>query len=152
MIKTVQRPTVPPVVRQKQLEQDEVFVAPVPTVENSGEPNVGVKFDAGKPRFDLVSPEWEEGLARVMQHGAQKYADRNWEKGIDVGRCYAAFRRHVNAFLKGEDIDPESGLHHLFHANANLMFLWAMPLIHPERDDRCAIGIVTNPIHRSTTE
>lgn len=102
----------------------------------------GTKYDTGKPRFDLVSPEWEEGLARVMAYGAVKYADRNWEKGIDVSRCYAALRRHLSAFICGEDIDPESGLPHLMHAQANLMFLWAMPKIHPERDDRAAIQIV----------
>lgn len=102
----------------------------------------GTKYDTGKPRFDLVSPEWEEGLARVMAHGATKYANRNWEKGIDVSRCYAALRRHVSAFMRGEDIDLESGLPHLMHAQANLMFLWAMPKIHPERDDRADICII----------
>lgn len=102
----------------------------------------GTKYDTGKARFDLVAPQWEEGLARVMSYGAQKYADRNWEKGIDVSRCYAALRRHLNAFILGEDVDQESDLPHLMHAQANLMFLWAMPSIHPERDDRAAVQII----------
>ena len=130
MIKTVSVPSVTaPVGQENQAQVDNTLVE-------------GTKYDAGKARFDLVSPEWEEGLARVMQFGAEKYASRNWEQGIDVSRLYAATRRHINAYIRGEDIDPESGLHHLMHAQFGLMTMWAMPTIHPERDDRAAIGIV----------
>ena len=109
--------------------------------------NVGRKNDTGKLRYDLICPEWEEGLADILTGapgvgGAGEYGDRNWELGLDVSRCYAALRRHIAAWIRGEDNDPKSGKSHLFHANACLMFLWAMPRIHPERDDRAAIQVV----------
>jgi hypothetical protein len=107
----------------------------------------GRKNDSGKLRYDLVCPEWEEGLVDILTGapgigGAGEYGDRNWELGLDVSRCYAALRRHIAAWIRGEDNDPKSGKSHLFHANACLMFLWAMPQIHPERDDRAAIRVV----------
>lgn len=102
-------------------------------------PDVGVKYDSQKTRFDLVDPEWEELLAEVMTFGASKYGDRNWEKGILVSRLYAASRRHIAAFIRGEDLDPESGKSHLAHANACLMMAWKMAEIHPELDDRNSV-------------
>ena len=83
----------------------------------------GKKFDEGKLRFDLCPPEAEEGLAGVLTCGANKYGDRNWEKGIAWGRVYGAVRRHLQAFWKGEDLDPESGLPHLDHALCGIAFL-----------------------------
>ena len=96
----------------------------------------GVKYDDGKPRFDLIAPEFEGGLAGILGYGARKYADRNWEKGMRWGRCVAAFRRHFNAWMSGEDIDPESGLHHLDHAACCLMFLRAYVARKIGEDDR----------------
>lgn len=107
----------------------------------------GRKNDTGKLRYDLISPEWEEGLADILTGapgvgGAGEYGARNWEQGINVSRAYAALRRHISAWMRGEDNDPKSGKSHLFHANACLMFLWAMPKIHPDRDDRASVMIV----------
>jgi len=45
--------------------------------------------------------------------GAKKYADRNWEKGMDWGRCFAAGMRHMLKLLKGETHDQVDGQHHL---------------------------------------
>lgn len=141
MIKTVTRTNVQPVIQEKQPEQGEVFNADAP---NAADAVGGRKNDSGKIRYDLISPEWEEGLAEILTGapgvgGAEEYGARNWEDGLDVSRVYAALRRHIAAWIKGEDNDPKSGKSHLFHANACLMFLWAMPTIHPERDDRGAI-------------
>lgn len=35
----------------------------------------------GKPRPELISPIAEERLALHCAKGAEKYSDRNWEKG-----------------------------------------------------------------------
>lgn len=83
----------------------------------------GNKYDSGKPRMDLVRPEFVEGVADVLGFGAAKYASWNWAKGIHYSRLIAAAERHINAFKKGEDLDPESGLSHLYHASCCLMFL-----------------------------
>ena len=81
------------------------------------------KFDQGKPPLALVRPEFTEGIASVLGFGAEKYAAWNWAGGISYSRLISALERHVNAFKKGEDYDPESGLCHLYHAGCCLMFL-----------------------------
>lgn len=83
----------------------------------------GVKFDSDKPRLDLVPAEALFALGKVLGYGATKYAARNWEKGITYSRVYAAALRHILAWWSGEDIDPESGLPHLWHALTNIVFL-----------------------------
>jgi hypothetical protein len=83
----------------------------------------GVKNDNGKLRVDLIPPEALESLGAVLRHGATKYEDRNWEKGIQYNRIYAALLRHLITWAKGEKIDAESGFNHLDHAFCNLMFL-----------------------------
>ena len=84
----------------------------------------GMKFDIGKVRFDLLLPEFEEEVAKVLTMGAEKYEANNWQKVDDAkDRYYAALRRHLNAWRKGEKIDEESGLSHLAHVACNAMFL-----------------------------
>ena len=96
----------------------------------------GVKYDTGKPRMDLLAPEAIEGLASVLDYGAKKYADRNWERGMRWGRCTAAALRHIFAWMRGEDRDPETGLSHIDHAMCCLMFLKAYIARKVGEDDR----------------
>ena len=70
----------------------------------------------GKMRWDLVPWEAMQEVTRVYTWGATKYADRNWEKGIPLSRMFASMMRHVIAYFMGEDVDPESGIHHMAHA------------------------------------
>ncbi len=88
-------------------------------------PAEGVKHDQEKARMDLVPKEAMDALGTVLGYGSRKYGDRNWEKGMDWGRVYAALQRHLLAFWSGEDLDPESGLPHLSHVLANGAFLAA---------------------------
>lgn len=83
----------------------------------------GKKHDSGKPRFELLPPEAVEQIVHVLGKGAEKYQARNWEKGISYGRVYGALQRHLNEFWKGNNTDPEWGLHHLAHAGCCLLFL-----------------------------
>jgi hypothetical protein len=62
-------------------------------------------------------------VAKVLAFGAEKYAPRNWEKGIKYSRLYASALRHAHAYLSGEYRDPETGLSHLAHFACCLMFL-----------------------------
>lgn len=84
----------------------------------------GRKDDESKERYDLVLPEFERDLARVLTYGAKKYDANSWQK-VDgaVDRYYAALRRHLAAWRAGEKTDKESGLPHLAHAACNVMFL-----------------------------
>ena len=47
----------------------------------------------------------------------------NWRQGgMRWGQVFASLQRHLWAWWRGEDKDPESGLSHLAHATANVMF------------------------------
>ena len=99
-------------------------------------PDVAIKYDGEKPRMDLLDPLALEGLATVLTFGAQKYAAHNWRKGIANTRLIAAMLRHLFAIMRGEDLDPESGLPHIDHVGCCWMFLsWNMK-VRPEMDDR----------------
>lgn len=96
----------------------------------------GTKLDSAKPRMDLLDPLWLEEVAKVMTFGATKYAAHNWRKGISFSRVIAALLRHTFAILRGEDVDPETGLLHSAHASCNLMFLTNYYTHRKEFDDR----------------
>ena len=96
----------------------------------------GLKFDGDKPRMDLLDAEALEELTKVLTFGAKKYADENWRKGISFRRLLAAALRHVFAFMRGEDKDPETGLSHMAHAMCCAMFVIWMQRHRPDMDDR----------------
>lgn len=99
----------------------------------------GWRYDAGKRRWDLVPPEIEE-VVDVFTFGAVKYADRNWEKGMSWGRVFGSLLRHSWAFWRGEDIDKESGLHHMAHAMWNCLALLTYSRRRIGTDDRSTIA------------
>lgn len=101
-----------------------------------GKPVGAMKFDEEKPRMELLDPYAMEQLALVLTFGAKKYEPWNWTKGLAFSRLLGAAFRHLFAWAKGEDLDPESGLSHLAHAMCCIMFLISMTQRHPELDDR----------------
>lgn len=80
------------------------------------DPSTGGEKGTKVARFDLIPPDslWDE--AEHFGKGAQKYEDRNWERGYRWSLSYAACQRHLNAFWSGEDIDKETGSCHLIAA------------------------------------
>lgn len=87
------------------------------------EDNSARKDDTMKPRMELLPPDALVEIAKVFTKGAEKYSDRNWERGMDWGRLYAATMRHLSAFWAGEDIDSEWGYSHLAHAGCSILML-----------------------------
>jgi hypothetical protein len=86
---------------------------------------VGRKFDGGKLEYGLLPPLALEETVKVLTFGAQKYERDNWQKVPDSKRRYFdAMQRHAWAWKQGEQLDPESGIHHLAHAMCCLMFLY----------------------------
>lgn len=87
-------------------------------------------------RFDLIPVEALTALARHYGVGARKYDDNQWRKGYEWSKSYAALMRHLTQFWGGEDIDEETGSHHLaavaWHAFTLLTFVEDFP----EFDDR----------------
>jgi hypothetical protein len=95
-------------------------------------------------RYDLIPAGPLHTLAELYGKGAEKYEDRNWERGYAWSLSFAALNRHLWLFWQGVDIDEETGLPHLaavlFHAAALMQFTNT----HPEFDDR--------PTHTALTE
>ncbi len=98
----------------------------------------GKKADDGKLPFDLLPHDAITEIVKVLQFGVYKYEARNWEKGMHWSRPYAALMRHMYAWWRGQDLDPETGLSHLAHAGCCILFLLAFWLRKHGTDDRPA--------------
>ena len=96
----------------------------------------GQKFDSDKLRYELLPPELLEEVARVLTFGAKKYADRNWELGMKWSRPFGALMRHMWAWWRGEEKDPETGYSHLAHAACCIAFLVSYEARNVGTDDR----------------
>lgn len=64
-------------------------------------------------RFSLIPPEFLWALAEHYGKGAKKYEDRNWEKGYKWSLTVDALDRHWTAWKMGENIDADTGSHHM---------------------------------------
>lgn len=82
----------------------------------------GRKCDGGKPDWSLVEWGFFISVVKVLTFGAVKYNRENW-KSVGRHRYEAAIFRHIIAYVSGEKNDPETGLSHLAHVGASLMFL-----------------------------
>lgn len=85
---------------------------------------VGLKDNNNKILLELIDPKFILGIGGVLTYGANKYKPNSWqnvENGIEIH--YGAALRHLIKWKCGEDIDNESGLHHLLHAATNIMFV-----------------------------
>jgi len=96
----------------------------------------GLRYNDGKPRFDLLPPEALKALAAHYGKGAEKYAARNWERGMDWCKCFASLERHSWAWMGGEDIDPENGSHHMIAVAWNAIALFTYAMRNIGTDDR----------------
>lgn len=62
--------------------------------------------------------------AVALLDGALKYGRTNWrEAGVRASIYYDACMRHLSRWFEGEDLDPDSGIHHLAHAIACIAIL-----------------------------
>lgn len=100
----------------------------IPTTE-------GTKKDTGKEPISYIPSEFILGIANVFAFGAKKYSANNFRLGMAHSRVLDAASRHILAILKGEEIDPESGLPHIYHAGCSLAMYDYMRLHHPEKCD-----------------
>lgn len=75
--------------------------------------------EKGKPRMDLIPVEFLVALGSHFGAGAEKYSDRNWEKGIPPEVYEASFWRHFTKFKQGHQDEP-----HLIAAIWNLVCLY----------------------------
>ena len=80
------------------------------------------KDTENKPQMELIDPYFEEDLAKILSHGADKYGRESW-KLVDPDKYIAALQRHLVELKKGRTIDSDSGLPHASCIAANAMFL-----------------------------
>ncbi len=86
--------------------------------------SAGQKFDADKPRYDLLPFIAMDEVAHILAFGASKYGEENWRKVPKArSRYIAAALRHISAYQQGADIDEETGRHALAHAICSLLFI-----------------------------
>ncbi len=89
-----------------------------------GDSPEGFKLDGSKNRLELVPPELIEAVGSVLTAGLAKYPPDNWKRVPGGPKRYSgALLRHLCAAMRGEDLDPDTGLPHVFHVAANAAFL-----------------------------
>lgn len=124
----------------------------------------GLRFNTGKLKWGLVSWRALGPMVDVLMYGAHKYTTfkkgkgtvtgaqisaedakglevvtsgaNNWKGGLKWVGVTESLQRHLNAFLEGEDNDPESKLTHVGHILCNALFLSYMFLFRKDLDDR----------------
>lgn len=99
----------------------------------------GRKDDREKDRWELIPFDAMRVVVKVLTFGAKKYTRpgsdgaHNWRKVVaepgGVDRYIGALLRHVAARQLGEETDPETGLPHLAHAAACVLFALAGELM-----------------------
>lgn len=106
--------------------------------KESSDKNIGkgIKSDQGKPPLAYIPKAALYAEAEAFAFGAKKYDAWNYKNGLAVTRTLSAALRHITQFLSGEDLDSESGVHHLGCARANLAMALDTLENHPKLDDR----------------
>jgi len=99
----------------------------------------GIKFDEGKPKMGLVPQKALLEVAKNMTFGASKNGVYNYLEGMPLMRLMHALYRHTNSLATGEDIDPESGIHHAAAIASNAMMILELHLNGLLTDDRPAV-------------
>lgn len=91
-------------------------------------------------QFSTAPPLGMEELGKVCGWPSDtgKYPRNNYRKGYAWSLSLDAAYRHILRFQDGEDLDPETGLHHLAHAAWHCLALIQFGKDYPEGDDRWA--------------
>lgn len=96
----------------------------LPPADRSLPPNPKQAYGDLKLPLHLVPSTMILYAALAFQEGARKYGPFNWrERAVEAMTYVGALKRHTEAWIDGEDIDPESGKPHLALALACLGIL-----------------------------
>lgn len=114
--------------------------------KNKKTPEKADRYNAGKVRLELLDTFAMGEIAKVMTKGAEKYEANNWRKGDSFMDCLGSLERHIAAFKRGEDYDPDLGTLHLANAGCNIMFLLNWSKYRTEFDDR--IEVIEQPYYK----
>ena len=100
------------------------------------EKKLGTRENSNKPKWSLLPQSTLIPMVDVLEFGANKYGPANWQKGLSIRETCESLKRHLDKFMEGENMDLESGLHHIGHIQCNAMFISWMLEHRPELDDR----------------
>ena len=101
--------------------------------------NLNPKDKAGqmKPRLSVLSMPVLFEAGNALTEGARKYGAFNVRVvPVKASVYFDATMRHLGAWWEGQDIDPDSGLHHVVKAIASLMVLRDAMIHEKVKDDR----------------
>lgn len=104
-----------------------------------------------KPGIEGVptAPLFEVG--EVMRLGIRKYGLTNWRHDpISASVYYNAAMRHIMSWWDGQDMDDESGQHHLAHAVACLLIMLDARTSDDLIDDRPRCGLTASRLQNMT--
>ena len=79
-----------------------------------------------RPALSFVPPTALYACAAAMEFGAvdKQYGRLNWrETGASVNAFFDAMQRHLWAYMSGEQVAPDSRIHHLAHVMASCAIL-----------------------------
>ena len=101
----------------------------------------GLRHSAGKPRYDLIPPEFMEALAVHYAQGSLKYSERNWERGMKWGECFRALMSHAWKWARGEQCDNDPAMpgyrpHHMIPVIWNAIAIYTYETRKIGADDR----------------
>lgn len=93
----------------------------------------------GVPYFRQLPLEALAAGAAALEYGAQKYDNRNWEKGLPYQQMIDSLKRHIADFERGRDYDDGeggSGLPHVALIMSSALMLTASVIRGIGQDDR----------------
>lgn len=83
------------------------------------------------------APGWTQDHTKDCASRTALYrGEWNWAKGLSWLETVDSMQRHLNSFLKGEEIDPDSGLPHIDHVQWNAHVLSHFQKTQTGTDDR----------------
>lgn len=81
-----------------------------------------VRSNVNKLRWDLMDWKSLEEVVKVLEFGANKYAPKNWEKGLHREEILESIQRHNVELFSKEEVDEDSQLLHAAHIACNAIF------------------------------
>jgi len=96
---------------------------------------------SSKLPFHLCPTTFIAGVSMAFLEGCLKYGRSNFRAaGARSSIYYDATMRHLISWFEGEDIDPDSGIHHLYKAGACLAVIADAMEADKLNDDRMIKG------------
>lgn len=113
-----------PLTKKAQTEIDKMIAARKAYLADQADKPLNPKAIEGrkKRQYHYIPLNVLDEIADGMAEGARKYGAFNWRQTkIEMSDYYNSTIRHLNAWFSGQDIDPDSGIHHLSKAITGLV-------------------------------